>query len=75
MVVGLPMADCHTFVSYFVSYVCHSAAFWPIYVQLFAKKFEPLIYISISIYRVHCGKGSTRKFTSSQNNMDKHVIP
>ena len=36
--------------------------------------FEPLIYISIYIYRVHCGKGSTRKFTSSQSNLDKHVI-
>ena len=35
---------------------------------------EPLIYISISIYRVHCGKGSTWKCTSSQSNVDKHVI-
>ena len=38
------------------------------------KNFEPLIYISIYIYRVHCGKGSTRKFTSRQTNLDKHTI-
>ena len=44
-----------------------------IYISV-CKNFEPLIYISISIYRVHCGKGSTRTFTSSQSNVDKHVI-
>ena len=38
------------------------------------KNFEPFIYISIYIYGVHCGKGPTKKITSSQSNVDKHVI-
>ena len=30
--------------------------------------------LDIIIYGVHCGKCSTRKFTSNQSNVDKHVI-
>ena len=31
--------------------------------NFYVSNFEPLIYINIEVYRVHCGKGSTRKCT------------
>ena len=38
-----------------------------IYISAVCKNCEPLIYISIYICQVHCGKGSTKTFTSSQS--------
>ena len=57
-------------------YVCVCVYIY-IYIYIYTavcKTFESLIHISIWIYRVHCGKGSTRKFTSSQSNVGKNVI-
>ena len=57
----------------FVFVVC-VISIWNLNLIYICKNSEPLIYISINIYRVHCGKGSTRKFTSNQSNLDKLVI-